>query len=170
MDIVSHGLYGGVAFGRKNRTSFWLSFFFGIAPDLFSFGLFTIGTWVGLFEHPDWSSGRHPDPSAIPTFVHMLYDTTHSFVIFAFVFGLIWFLRKKPLYELLAWPLHILVDIPTHSAAFFPTPFLWPLSDYTVDGYPWSRPEIFIPNVLLILFLYAWWYRSRSRRESAGRT
>ena len=165
MDIISHGLYGGVAFGRANRKSFLLSFLFGIAPDLFSFGLFTAGTWIGLFDHPDWSSGQHPDPSAIPQFVHMLYNWTHSLVIFALVFGLVWLLRKKPLYELLAWPLHILVDIPTHSDTFFPTPFLWPLSDYRINGHPWSSPEIFIPNVILLISLYLWFYVIKPRRQ-----
>lgn len=164
MDIFSHGLYGGVAFGRRSRPRYWLAFFFGIAPDLFSFGLFFVLTLLGLAEHPDWSSGQHPDPSAIPGFVHALYDGTHSLVIFAAVFGLVWLIRQKPLYEMLGWPLHILVDIPTHSAEFFPTPFLWPLSDYQFDGWNWSRPEIFIPNVILIVSLYLWFYVIRPRR------
>lgn len=158
MDILSHGLYGGVAFGRRSRMSFWLSFFFGIAPDLFSFGIFTAGTWIGVFDHPDWSTGQHPDPGTYPLFVPMSYNITHSFVVFAMVFALVWLLRKKPLYELLAWPLHILVDIPTHSSAFFPTPFLWPISDYRVNGHSWGSPEIFIPNVILLVSLYIWFF------------
>ncbi len=165
MDTLSHGLYGGVAFGRASKKSFWLSFLFGVGPDLLSFGLFTAGTWVGLFDHPDWSSGRHPDPSQIPQFVHILYDVTHSFIVFALIFALVWFFRKKPLYEMLGWPLHILVDIPTHSDQFFPTPFLWPLSDYRVNGHPWSSPEIFIPNVILILSLYLWFYVIKPWRQ-----
>lgn len=168
MDILSHGLYGGVAFGRASKKSFWLSFFFGIAPDLFSFGLYTISTWLGIFEHPDWSSGSHPDPSQIPQFVHLLYNLTHSFVIFVIIFAVVWMIRKKPLYELLAWPLHILVDIPTHSESFFATPFLWPLSDYRVNGHNWSSSEIFIPNVILIVSLYVWFYVIKPRREASG--
>lgn len=164
MDIVSHGLYGGVAFGRKNRTNFWLSFFFGIAPDLFSFGFYTTGTWIGLFDHPDWSSGRHPDPSQIPQFVATFYDYTHSLVIFALVFGLVWIFRRKPWWIMAGWGLHILVDIPTHSSAFFPTPFLFPLSDFYIDGHPWSSPEIFIPNVILIIGLYTWFYIVKPRK------
>jgi hypothetical protein len=123
MDIVSHGLYGGVAFGRKNRKDFWLSFFFGIAPDLFSFGIFTIGTWIGIFDRPDWSRGQHPDPAMIPQFVSTFYDYTHSLVIFALVFGLVWLIRRRPWWIMAGWGLHILVDIPTHSSAFFPTRF-----------------------------------------------
>jgi hypothetical protein len=36
MDVISHGLWGGVAFGRKNKKYFWWSFGFGIMPDLLS--------------------------------------------------------------------------------------------------------------------------------------
>ena len=164
MDILSHGLYGGVTFGRRSRINFWLAFFFGIAPDLLSFGLFTAGTWVGLVDHPDWTSGQHPDASQIPLFVHSLYNLTHSLVVFAAIFGLVWLIRKKPLLVMLGWPLHILVDIPTHSSQFFPTPFLWPVSDFRVDGHPWSSPEIFIPNVILLISLYLWFYIIKPRR------
>lgn len=160
MDIVSHGLYGGVFFGRKNKLSFWLSFFFGVAPDLFSFGILTVGTWLGLLDRPDWSSGS---PPIIPQFVYVLYNYTHSFMVFVVVFGLVWWLRKKPLLEMLSWPLHILVDIPTHSNRFFPTPFLWPISDYKVNGHPWSSPEIFIPNVILLISLYLWFFLIKPR-------
>ena len=59
MDIVSHGLWGGLAFGRKNKKSFWLSFLFGIAPDFCSFGIFTISTILG-FESKDFLSSEPP--------------------------------------------------------------------------------------------------------------
>lgn len=165
MDTLSHALYGGVVFGRRSRFSYWLAFFFGMAPDLFSFGLFFVTSFLGITEHPDWQSGEHPDPSHIPVFVHTLYDGTHSLIIFALVFAIVWAVRRRAFWEMLAWPLHILVDIPTHSSEFFPTPFLWPISDFHVDGYPWSRPEIFIPNVLLLIALYVWFWRKRRKQQ-----
>lgn len=158
MDILSHGLYGGVAFGRRNWKSFWLSFFFGIAPDLFSFGLYMTLSFLELTGHPRFSSGQHPTPDQIPLYIHALYNVTHSLVIFASIFGVVWFLRKKPLWEMSGWGLHILVDIPTHVDAYFPTPFLWPLSSFHVSGIPWSNPIIFIPNVILIMSLYLWFF------------
>jgi hypothetical protein len=167
MDIISHGLYGGIAFGRKSKFSYWKAFFFGVLPDLLSFGIFTTFTVLGLASGPDWTSGP-PDPSAIPGYVHQLYDVTHSLVVALGVFGLVWLVTKKPMLELLAWPLHILVDIPTHSSEFFPTPFLWPLSDFSIDGVSWGQPIIFIPNVLLLIALYTWfWSRKSKRRDKA---
>lgn len=125
MDIISHGLWGGIILGRKNRRDFWWSFAFGTAPDLFSFGIFTGLTTLGLASSPDWSAG-HPAQSSIPSYVHSLYNVTHSLVIFIIAFFGVWLIRSKPFLPMLAWGIHILMDIPTHSTEFFPTPFLWP--------------------------------------------
>src|SRR3989344_3099206 len=91
-------------------------------------------------------------------YVYGLYNLTHSLVVFTLAFGFVVLVRKKPPYELSAWGLHIVVDIPTHSYIFFPTPFLWPLSDLRIDGIPWSHPIIFIPNVTLLLVSYYWFF------------
>ena len=72
MDIVSHGLWGGLAFGRKNRSSFWLAFVIGLAPDLFSFGILWSAAILGLARQPDFSHGTPPE-SSIPQYVHHLY-------------------------------------------------------------------------------------------------
>lgn len=162
MDIISHGLWGGVATGRRSRKSYWLAFLFGIAPDLFSFGLFTPLAVLGFVHGIDWQNGPPPE-SSIPNFVHVLYNITHSFVIFALVFLIVWMIFKKPIYEMLAWGLHIAMDIFSHSSAFFPTPFLWPISDFHVNGIPWSHPIIFIPDLILLAVLYLWWYFSRRK-------
>lgn len=156
MDTLSHGLWGGIAFGRKRRLDFWIAFLFGVLPDILSFGVFISGSWLGIFDHPDFSSGKHPDPSEIPAFVHISYDITHSLVIFLLVLAAVLLIRKKIYWPMFAWPLHILYDIPTHSSEFFPTPFLWPVSDFHVNGIAWSNPVIFIPNVVLLTISLLW--------------
>lgn len=164
MDIVSHGLWGAVAFGRRNRSSFWLAFVIGLAPDLLSFGVLWTAVVLGLAEKPDFSHGTPPE-SSIPQYVHHLYNVTHSFIIFLVVFLLIWSLLKRPLRELGAWGLHVLVDVPTHSYAFFPTPILWPLFKWKFDGWQWTTPTILVPNFVLLAMVYAWYlstpYRNR---------
>ena len=165
MDIVSHGLWGAGAFGRKSKKDFWIAFFFGIMPDLFSFGIFTISTLLGFVDGPDWRSGP-PDPSSIPSYVGGLYNITHSFIVFAFVFLIVWVIRKKPYYLMMGWPLHILFDIGTHSTSFFPTPFLWPLISYRFNGVPWSDPQILIPNFVFLALIYiGWWILKYKRRR-----
>lgn len=93
-----------------------------------------------------------------------IYNITHSLVVYAAFLGVLWIFGWKHFAKLtLAWPLHILVDIPTHDATFFPTPFLWPISNFHIDGVSWGHPMIFIPNVLLLLILYGYWYIDRRK-------
>ncbi len=164
MDIFSHGLWGSISFGRKNRRSFWISFFFGMFPDLVSFGYYFLGVFLGWYYHPSFSGG-HPPPEAIPQIIHTLYQWSHSLVIFTVVFAFMWLLFRRPVYEMLAWPLHIIFDIFTHTERFFPTPFLWPISDYHLSIINWSDPRVFIPNVLLLLLLYLWFFVARPRAK-----
>lgn len=165
MDIISHGLWGGIAFGRRNKRQFWWSFFFGIMPDLLSFGILTASVWLGIGIAPDWSGGP-PAMSSIPSYVSSLYNVTHSLVVFVVVFLIAWLILKRPPLVMLAWPLHIIVDIFTHTSAFFPTPFLWPIFNVKVSLISWADPRIFIPNVLLLLIVYAIYY-VRSKKASA---
>ncbi|HEU4686491.1 MAG TPA: hypothetical protein VFS39_18435 [Nitrospira sp.] len=159
MDILSHGLWGAVTFGRKSRSSFWLAFAIGLAPDLFSFGILYVAAMLGLDQKPDFSHGMPPE-SSIPPYVHQLYHVTHSLIVFLLVFLLLWWYLGRPVRELGAWALHVLVDVPTHSHAFFPTPVFWPLLDWTFDGWQWMTPEILIPDIVLLVLAYAW-YLSR---------
>jgi len=156
MDIISHGLWGGVAFGRKSKKEYWTAFGIGMMPDLFSFGVYQAADILGIVSGPDWTQGA-PSSHEIAAFVYGLYDVTHSLVIFAAIFGLVWAIRRKPFIPLLAWGLHILIDIPTHAANFFPTPFLWPISDYTFGGIGWGNAIIFIPNLILLATCYILW-------------
>ena len=52
MDIISHGLWGAFAFGRRNRTSFSLAFAIGMAPDLFSFGILWVAATLKASAAP----------------------------------------------------------------------------------------------------------------------
>lgn len=162
MDIFSHGLYGGIAVGRRNKRDYITAFLFGIAPDFLAFGIFFI---ANIF-----SAGGvgKPDLASIPQYVFTIYDFSHSLVVYLVFFAILWFLGYKHFAKLtLAWPLHILVDIPTHDASFFPTPFLWPISDFSINGISWGQPMIFIPNVILIFGLYLFWYVRRRRARKA---
>ncbi|HET8721372.1 MAG TPA: hypothetical protein VFM24_05055 [Nitrospira sp.] len=170
MDILSHGLWGALAFGRRNRPSFWLAFVVGLAPDLLSFGILHLAATLGMAEKPDFSHGTPPE-SSIPYYVHGLYDVTHSLVIFLACFLAVWAIRKEPLWELGAWGLHILVDVPTHSHAFFATPVLWPLFSWKFDGWQWTNPLILIPNYVLLALCYAWllgrWRKTKDQNSAS---
>lgn len=158
MDFISHGLWGSITFGRKSRWGFGLAFAIGMAPDLFSFGVLYIAAAFGFSPKPDFSHGTPPE-STIPQYVHQLYNFTHSFVVFLIVLVFLWLFLKRPVWELGAWGLHILADVPLHTYAFFPTPVLWPFSNWKFDGWQWMTPGVLIPNFVLLLLLYAWYIR-----------
>jgi hypothetical protein len=156
MDVFSNGFYGGTPFlDNKNKKYFGYAFLIGMSPDIFSFGVFMATNLLGLYPRLDWSG--HPESAQIPQFVHTLYDISHSLVIFAAVFFLIWIIRKKSFLPLIAWGIHILMDIPSHSDRFFPTPFLWPISDFHVNGINWGNPIVFFPNGVLLILIYGGW-------------
>ena len=167
MDIFSHGLYGGVTVGRGSKQSYWTAFFFGVFPDVFAFGIPISHLLFSLLSGGNAEIFHSPEDShaSIPSYVFSLYNISHSLIIFILIFGLVWFFRKKPFWEMSAWGLHIVVDIFTHSEKFFPTPFLWPVSDFYVNGHSWGSPEVFIPNVLCLAILYgAWWHQRKKVR------
>lgn len=170
MDIISHGLWGSAAFGRKNRRAFWLAFLFGIMPDFVAFAPYFIGTWLGLVTGPSIPRvpgipHEPPDPALIPRFVYQIYNVSHSIIVFAVAFGLLWILFRRPFWEMGAWGLHILFDIPFHTSRFFPTPFLWPISDLKISGISWAEPVVFFPNVILLATIYLWFLVIRPRRQ-----
>jgi len=160
MDFISHGLWGGIAFGRKNKINFWWSFFIGIAPDILSFGVFFAMTILGFVDRPNFGVGPH-DSNSFPSIIYILYNITHSLIIFGVIFLMVWIILKKPFLPLFAWGIHIILDIFTHSFDFFPTPFLWPISDFKLDAWMWGSYWIFIPNVVLLIILYSWFFIDR---------
>jgi len=167
MDIVSHGLWGGMAFGRASRKAFWAAFAFSVAPDLLAFGPhFVASVWDSLAGNGGPPIGPRHGYANVPSYIFGIYNVTHSLVVFVVAFSLAWATRRQPWWPLGAWGLHVLMDIPTHSTRFFPTPFLWPLSDYSVDGISWGRPLILVPDLVLLAGLYLWYfgiYRRRTR-------
>ena len=160
MDFIAHGLWGGAAFFAQGRKQFLAGVGIGMAPDLLSFGGFHL-------THPEWLTLRlvgkisgPPALSSLPPYVFHAYNITHSLIVWAGAFFLLWQLTKKPPWLLAAWLLHILCDIPTHSTSYFPTPFLWPLPTPFVNGISWSTPWFMVANyatmsiVYCCLFLY----------------
>lgn len=155
MDIVSHWLRWWLAFGRKSKKEYFSAVAWWIMPDLFSFGIFTVSTVLWFNSKVDFSK---QDMNQIPDYVHILYNITHSIIIWIIVFLLLRIIFRKPIKSVFAWLLHILIDIPTHSIAFFATPFLWPISSLKIDWISRGTPMIFFTNRWLIIIFYIIWF------------
>ncbi|MBI4134523.1 MAG: hypothetical protein HY471_00225 [Candidatus Sungbacteria bacterium] len=165
MDILAHGLWSGAIYSRKRV---WRAVFFGVAPDLFSFGiLFASNVLKDGFSSLMHRSGP-PPIETIPVYVFGLYSATHSLVVWAFIFLVVaLYLRKIP-WEFSAWGLHILTDIPTHTTRFFPTPFLWPLQQPVfIDGISWGTPWFFLLTYLSIFLAFLGIYLQRRKKSRA---
>ena len=132
--------------------------FFGILPDLFSFGFFAA---IRIFEG-NFQMGP-PPLDIIPDWVIFNYNLSHSFITVLVIIGAIAIRKKEMAFAMLGWPLHIMMDFPFHTRNYFPTQFLWPLTDFTIDGIPWSHPLVWFPNLAGIIILYI--YRFKQKRD-----
>ena len=154
MDTISHALWGKGLFGyRKYR---YLSFVFGAIPDLLSFGIYFL---FNLILNPSTIKFGKPNLSEIPEWVFSLYNFSHSLIISIIFILIIYKINREISFTMLAWPFHILLDFFTHSIDFFPTPILWPISNYRFDGIPWSNSYIMITNIVCIFLIFI--YRRR---------
>ncbi|KND48127.1 MAG: hypothetical protein AB201_00835 [Parcubacteria bacterium C7867-006] len=175
MDIFAHGLWAGAAYKGANKKrekplKLWQAAFWGVFPDLFAFTIPFIWLFGNLlFGGMSLADIPRPDAvepmpqNALPIFnlASMLYSFSHSAIIFLIVFGITFLIFRRPIWELGGWFIHILLDIPTHSYQFYPTPFLWPLSGWKFDGFSWGTPWFLILNYSAIIIVYLFLRRKK---------
>ena len=151
MDIFAHVLWSFAIFSK--RSDVWWAVLFGVLPDLLSFGiLFFMNLFTGNLQRGP------PALSTLPKWLFTAYTLTHSLVLFAAVFLLVFLITKSWYWPLAAWAIHILIDIPTHSAKFFPTPFLWPISNYNFNGISWGTPWFMVINYVSLAIVFVLMY------------
>ena len=155
MDILSHALWSlvllpGPASVEKAAV--------GMSPDLIVFIPGFISTLLKKKDRPSQRSREEmmkwfhrKDNQWIINF----YRWTHSLVVWtALSIPLILLIRiRSGLFPwfLLAAPLHIIMDIPTHTHDSFPVQFLTPFSRMKIDGIHWSETRILALNYTAIL-------------------
>jgi hypothetical protein len=175
MDILAHMLWTNYGNRRANKLlekkkkspiNIWWTTFWGVFPDLFAFGIpLIIAIFLFMFNG-DFSVFPSIHGSASDGLSMNLYHFSHSLIIWVFVFGIVWFIFKHPRLELLGWLLHILIDIPSHAADFYPTPFLFPISNYHfTHGISWRNPWFMIINYSLLIIVSICFYISKKNRK-----
>jgi len=178
MDIIAHGAWSFLTAKAVNarRTERplnpWYTGLWGIFPDLASFGIvFAYGIVTLILGDRSFLAFMHRAPDALEpisaaafplaSIVPLLYSFTHSIVVFFAIFFLVLLIRRKPCWELLGWALHIMIDVPTHSYAFYPTPVFWPLSDWKFDGISWGTTWFMIGNYVALAISFFALHASR---------
>lgn len=160
MDVISHGLWGWLAFGRQKRSRYAPALVFGMLPDLLAFVPFFIHARIQGFQFTG-----PPPLEIVPSWVFLLYNLGHSLIVFGLFYLIVGRYNREVAFCSLAWLLHILVDIPTHAADYFPTRFLYPLNDFVIDGLPWDTPIIWFSNLTLLVVLCAVVFLARLREK-----
>jgi hypothetical protein len=167
MEIVAHGLWAtaGVITARRWKaarlrlgwTAWWAMF-----PDVFAFGpMVAVGLWLRLTGQGGHGSHVH---LGLP-----LYPMGHSLPVFLLVFGIVTLLARRVVWEMIGWLSHILIDIPTHSNSYYATRFLWPLSNFGVDGIAWWTPWFWYSTYAALALVYLiLWRKGWLRRDKAA--
>ena len=168
MDVFSHGLWAGAVAKVANKEKPKLlnvswTVVFGVLPDVLSFApvfiflfynLLLGRTGLSTMPRPEEAEPAARDTLPIFQLTSTLYNLSHSLIIFFLVFGLVFLIMRRPVFELGGWLFHILIDIPTHSYRFYPTPFLWPVSGFKFNGLSWANPWFLLLNYSAIILVY----------------
>jgi len=149
MDIFAHFLWTSAFYWQHPKR--WIAGVIGFLPDIFAFGIFFV---LALFDGT-LSAGRHGMLLAHADTIHALYRISHSFVICAGGLLLLYWLKREWFWISFGWPLHILIDMFTHTEQFFPTPILWPISDFHIGSFSWGEPWFMALNYGTLVALYA---------------
>ena len=181
MDIVAHGWWVGVGMGvaalaghaPPNRRTVGLVLGLSVAPDLVHLLPVAIGELqatgsVGtLSDYALALPGAEPPMSAtVEWFSHHLHCILHSAVVAAAVTLALRVVLGRWWLPLLGWWSHIVIDVFTHSADFYPSPVLYPLTYQGFDGIAWNRPDFQWLNygALVAVTLWLLWRWRRSLR------
>jgi hypothetical protein len=172
MEIVAHGLWAVAAAKGKGDlagrripvawTAWWAIF-----PDVLAFGpAVAVGLWWRIAGAPAAAGAHHHYHVGLP-----LYQMGHSLVVFAAIYGLVSLVARRPVIGMLGWLMHILIDIPTHSFSYYATRFLWPVSNFRVDGIAWWTPWFWAATYVALAAVYfALWRTGRLLRAPARKT
>ena len=181
VDIVAHGLWAAVLCrwrGRQHllpRTTTAWTVGLSMAPDVVQLTPIVIGAlvlpegWTALRAYFDALPHYQPVLSpVVETLMHHLHCTMHSAIVAGIVTLMIWKGTGRLWWPLAGWWLHILIDVFTHSANFYPSPVLYPLTQEGFDGLAWNTPWLLALNYSAIALFWLWQSSSRRARNRQG--
>lgn len=156
MDVISHALWSAAAFLNYNP---WLAVLAGVLPDIIPFA--TLTSYQIIKKEPfrahhfgSMKARYHEYPQSLRDFAERSYKITHSLIISTATILVTWILFGIQVW-MLAWTLHILIDIPLHKKSFFGTQIFWPISNWAFDGIYWSNPRVLLLNALALIITWA---------------
>ncbi len=177
MDIVAHTLWAGAgmaALGRRVPVAprtIAAAMALAALPDLLhllpiaAWWLFGKGSASAVLAHAFPVPGQLPAlPPLVAAWSYHLHCTLHSALVAGAVTLLSWAVLRSLWLPLLGWWSHLVIDVFTHSAAFFSTPILYPFSERGFDGLAWNTPWFMALNYLALATVAGWLWRGRKVR------
>ena len=177
MDIVAHSLWVGlgvVAAARRwpvSASQARAAVALAALPDvghlipIALWGLVGDGTWDALRGYAFATPGAEPWlPAGVQAWSHTLHCVMHSAIVAAVVTAIAWFRWRWILVPLAGWWAHIVIDVFTHSSAYYPSPVLYPITDRGFDGIAWPTPWFMVLNYAALAVAGLWLLRSSRRR------
>lgn len=168
MDVIAHGLWAGAAGvwaarrgARVSKSTLGWMVALALLPDLMqlmpvlAISLWQPQPWDFLRDYVTARPGMEPTmPTAAAVLAHHLHCVMHSVVVLGAITAFAWFRRRAWLLPLLGWWLHVFMDIPSHSAEFYPVSIFYPISEWAFDGVAWNTPWLFAANYLALTLVY----------------
>jgi len=159
VDIVAHTLWvgAGLALARRRRPiatrTVTLTLALAALPDIPHL-LPVIGWWLlgdGTFAALRAAAIAVPGqeamlPPLVTAWSWHLHCVMHSAVVAGTVTLGLWALRRELWLPLLGWWSHIVIDVLTHSAVYYPAPVFYPFSQRGFDGLAWNTPWFLVLN------------------------
>ncbi len=181
MDIVAHGLWAalGVAFVRRRRPiaarTAAAVVALALLPDLAQLLPLLVlvarsGDLQVLHAYITALPGAQPLlPPAVALWSHHLHCVLHSAVVAAAVTALIRGFTRTWWLPLLGWWSHIVIDVFTHSTAFYPSPVLYPFTYWGFDGVAWNTPWFLVATYAAIGAVFVMWLLTRRHGRAPQR-
>ncbi len=102
-------------------------------------------------------------PPLVELWSQHLHCVTHSALVAGAVTLFLWAIRGALWVPLLGWWSHIVIDVFTHSADYYPSPVLYPITLRGFDGLAWNTPWFLVLNYVALCAVGGWLWASRRK-------
>jgi membrane-bound metal-dependent hydrolase YbcI (DUF457 family) len=183
MDIFAHALWVGVGILAARRR--WptgpvtaaAAVGSGVLPDVLH--MLPLAAWAvtgdghfrDVLTYATASPANEPTlPPWVALWSHHLHCIMHSAVIASCAGLLLWMALRKSWrpriwLPLAAWWFHIVIDVFTHSADFYPVSVFYPISMWGFNGIAWNTPWFEALNYCALALAWAGLWQTRSKNR-----
>lgn len=181
MDIFAHALWTGAGIGFAHHR--WpvkpniavATVVLATLPDvphllpILVWSMFGDGTFSALAAYAIAVPGQEPvmEP-AVALLSHHLHCVMHSALVAGAITAWMWVVHHTFWIPLLGWWSHIVIDVFTHSADYYPSPVLYPITQRGFDGVAWNTSWFMALNYIALIFAWSWILLAARRKRRLG--